>query len=61
MTTATAIPSPCIGICTLDETGTTCTGCARTLDEIARWRTMDATERAAIVAALPARRQHRPD
>jgi predicted Fe-S protein YdhL (DUF1289 family) len=32
-----------------------CTGCGRTLDEIARWGGMSDSERAAIMAALPAR------
>jgi predicted Fe-S protein YdhL (DUF1289 family) len=37
------------------ETGL-CRGCWRTLDEIARWGTMDEAERARVSAALPARR-----
>lgn len=35
-----AVPSPCINVCTLDETSGLCRGCARTLDEIARWSGM---------------------
>jgi len=31
------VPSPCINVCTLDEATGLCRGCARTLDEIARW------------------------
>ncbi|MEO2215909.1 cysteine-rich CWC family protein [Chromobacterium vaccinii] len=30
-------PSPCIGVCRLDDSGQVCTGCRRTLDEIAAW------------------------
>ncbi|QEL54584.1 cysteine-rich CWC family protein [Chromobacterium paludis] len=30
-------PSPCIGVCRLDEGGQVCVGCRRTLDEIAGW------------------------
>lgn len=33
-----------------------CTGCWRTLDEIARWGSMSDTERQAVTTALPARR-----
>lgn len=34
-----AIPTPCIRICALDRAGL-CTGCLRTMDEIAGWRDM---------------------
>ena len=33
-----------------------CLGCKRTLGEIARWGEMSESERAAVVAQLPARR-----
>ena len=33
-----------------------CLGCARTLDEIARWGVMSDKERAEVLAELPARR-----
>jgi hypothetical protein len=33
-----------------------CMGCARTLDEIARWAQMSDAERERILAQLPARR-----
>ena len=32
-----------------------CRGCARTLEEIARWGEMSAAEREAVLAALPTR------
>lgn len=35
-----AVPSPCINVCTLDEASGLCRGCARTLDEIARWSSL---------------------
>lgn len=38
------IPSPCIGVCKLDDQQT-CTGCLRTIEEIKRWRTMSDQER----------------
>ena len=34
-----------------------CLGCARTLDEIARWGSMNEAERERVMAALPQRRK----
>ena len=50
------IPSPCIGVCTLDPTERTCIGCLRTADEIARWAEMSPAERVQIVLQLRVRR-----
>lgn len=50
------VASPCIGICTLDASGTYCTGCLRTLHEVATWSTMRSDDKRAVLAALPARR-----
>jgi predicted Fe-S protein YdhL (DUF1289 family) len=50
------IQSPCTGICQIDPATGWCVGCARTLDEIVRWGTTDAADRAAVMAELPARR-----
>ncbi|MBP2549660.1 putative Fe-S protein YdhL (DUF1289 family) [Neorhizobium galegae] len=47
--------SPCIRVCSLDETTGLCTGCARSLDEIGGWVTFTEHERRDIMAALPAR------
>jgi len=49
-------PSPCMGVCRIDEASGLCTGCARTVEEIAAWRDAgpDALDR--IWAALPKRR-----
>ena len=43
--------SPCIKVCVLD-TADRCTGCGRTIDEIARWAQMSAEEQWAVVARL---------
>jgi hypothetical protein len=51
------IESPCIKVCAIDPVTRLCAGCGRTLDEIARWSSMSNAERAAIMRALPARRQ----
>jgi predicted Fe-S protein YdhL (DUF1289 family) len=45
--------SPCISVCTLDDENR-CLGCGRTLDEIARWGRMSATERWAVIDRLAA-------
>lgn len=50
------IPSPCIGVCTLDPTSRSCIGCLRTADEIARWSEMSPAERVQIVLQLRIRR-----
>jgi hypothetical protein len=48
-------PSPCIGICKLDE-NEVCTGCKRTIAEIAEWPEMTAEEQWRVVNALPQRK-----
>jgi predicted Fe-S protein YdhL (DUF1289 family) len=52
--------SPCTKICTLDPVRNRCLGCARTLDEIARWGAMSDAERSRIMAELPVRRTASP-
>ncbi len=49
------VESPCVQVCVIHPAARICTGCYRTLDEIARWGAMDAATRARIVAELPAR------
>ncbi|NKW80546.1 DUF1289 domain-containing protein [Ochrobactrum pecoris] len=53
----TSIESPCILVCTIDTETGFCLGCARTLDEIARWSSMSADERLAIWALLADRHE----
>jgi uncharacterized protein len=52
---ATPIQTPCVKICTLDARAGVCLGCGRTVEEIARWGSMNASERARVMAELPAR------
>jgi len=52
---AARIETPCTKICTLAPGRAQCMGCGRTVDEIARWSSMTAAERAAVMAELPAR------
>ena len=49
------ISSPCIKICALDPQAGICSGCGRTLDEIARWGGMEESERLRIMQSLAAR------
>jgi predicted Fe-S protein YdhL (DUF1289 family) len=50
------LETPCIDVCEMDARSGLCVGCARSLDEIARWGEMSHEERRAIMAALPVRR-----
>lgn len=47
--------SPCVKVCQMDPERGLCLGCARTLDEIARWGAMSDEERERIMAELPSR------
>ena len=51
-----AIATPCIKVCFVDEASGLCLGCHRTGEEIAGWMRLTDSERAAIMAGLPARR-----
>jgi hypothetical protein len=53
----TEISTPCIRICVLDSETGLCEGCARTLDEVARWPRMSEPERKRIMAELDGRRR----
>jgi len=47
--------SPCRTICTVDGRSQMCTGCGRTLPEIAGWARYTDAQREEILADLPAR------
>lgn len=47
--------SPCIKICRYDPALRLCSGCGRTLDEIAGWAALSDAQRARIMAELSAR------
>lgn len=51
----TEIDSPCVQICVIHPEERLCTGCLRTIDEIARWSKMSPVERAEIMQSLDAR------
>ncbi|MEK7342326.1 MAG: DUF1289 domain-containing protein [Pseudomonadota bacterium] len=44
--------TPCRNLCALDGAKRSCTGCGRTIHEIARWSSMTDAERAAVMARV---------
>jgi predicted Fe-S protein YdhL (DUF1289 family) len=50
-----SIETPCIRVCTVHPVLRLCSGCGRTLDEIAGWIALSSAERARIMTQLPAR------
>ena len=50
------IESPCIKICVVHPEARICTGCLRSIDEIAQWTRLSHEARAEVMDALPARR-----
>ncbi|KAA9009337.1 DUF1289 domain-containing protein [Histidinibacterium aquaticum] len=49
------IESPCIKVCVVHPEARLCTGCLRTLDEIAEWSRMTSDQRQAVMEELPSR------
>jgi len=49
------IESPCIKVCVIHPEARLCTGCLRTIDEIAAWGRMTSEERHAVIEELPGR------
>jgi hypothetical protein len=47
------VPSPCVSVCRIDAG--LCTGCHRTIAEIVDWSLLEASEKRAVLAALPRR------
>ena len=50
-----SIATPCVKVCVVDGATSLCLGCWRTLSEIGGWSGFTDTERARIMAELPAR------
>ena len=50
------VATPCVKVCVVDGESGLCLGCHRTLPEVAAWARFSDEARAAIMAALPARR-----
>lgn len=53
------LPSPCINICRIDPADGLCSGCLRSLDEIARWSRCDDSARQDILDAVERRRREK--
>jgi predicted Fe-S protein YdhL (DUF1289 family) len=51
----TAVASPCVHLCSIDQASGLCAGCGRTLAEIGAWMRLSSGERHAIMLALPGR------
>lgn len=49
------VESPCVQVCVVHPETRLCTGCARSIDEIARWSRMSSEDRRAVMADLPDR------
>lgn len=49
------IESPCVNVCVIHPAAGICTGCLRTLDEIAAWSRFTPERRRSVMAELPAR------
>ena len=52
-------PSPCIGICRIDQATGWCQGCLRTLQEIADWPLLSVREKDALLLSLAERGDQR--
>jgi predicted Fe-S protein YdhL (DUF1289 family) len=50
-------PSPCTNLCVIDPATGWCDGCGRTLDEIARWSEMTASQKWAVLREIGERVQ----
>jgi len=49
------VESPCVRVCVIHPAARICTGCFRSMDEIAQWSRMSVEERRDIMAELPSR------
>ena len=49
------VVSPCVSVCRLDSAIGLCTGCLRTMDEIAGWSEMTRAERVRVLEAVKER------
>lgn len=52
------LTSPCVEVCQLDYTKKICTGCLRTLDEIAAWTNCNEDEKRRILKNVEERKQN---
>ncbi|WP_420549201.1 DUF1289 domain-containing protein [Curvivirga sp.] len=53
------IPSPCTGVCKIEDDSQLCGGCLRTRDEIRNWRKSSNDDRLLVLQELKKRRMAR--
>jgi predicted Fe-S protein YdhL (DUF1289 family) len=53
---ATPVPSPCISICKMEVRTGLCSGCLRTIDEIAGWSRYSDSDKRAVWQRIAERR-----
>lgn len=53
--TRNEVQSPCINVCVIHPEERLCTGCLRSIDEIAQWSRISNDERETILEELPGR------
>lgn len=49
MTDQNSVPSPCIGVCSIDDQSGLCQGCFRTVEEIQQWWDMDNATKTEVI------------
>lgn len=60
--TVSDVPSPCTNVCRMNPALGWCSGCWRTIAEIASWSTLSDDDKRRVWAELPARRAaHAPE
>ncbi len=52
------LPSPCVSVCQMDAASGMCTGCLRTLAEIAAWGQLDDADKRVVWGEIGARAAH---
>lgn len=60
MNDAAAVPSPCVNVCRMDAASGLCSGCWRTIDEIAAWSTLDDDAKRQVWQAIELRKADAP-
>jgi uncharacterized protein len=54
--TGTPVPSPCTSVCTMSAQTGLCTGCLRTIEEIAGWGQMTDAQKKAVLGLISDRK-----
>ena len=55
------VQSPCIDVCSMDDSTGLCLGCYRTMDEIQQWWDLDNLQKQALVEQANARQEQQFD